>query len=136
MPGQSDGSSSFAAAQQALQAQQLPGLQAPAQAPAWGPEAAAAVPEQAHYQQQQQQPAVGMGASFAASAVRAAAPIAPQPAAAAASVVQPPRQQQAAQEGGEQHPMMLPVSAVAAGWAPDRAGKAPTGSGERVGWVA
>ena len=150
MPGQDVGSSSsssssntsFAAAQQQAQLQQQV-QQAAGQVPAWVPDAAAAVHQQQAWQQQHvQQAAAGAGASFAASAVQAAAaPTAAGPASAQAAAGQPPRQQQQgrqvqAQEGEQdQHPMMLPVSAVAAGWAPDRGGKAPTGSGERGGWA-
>jgi hypothetical protein len=38
-------------------------------------------------------------------------------------------QQQQDSEAQQQHPLTMPVSAVAAGWAPDRTGAAPTGSG-------
>lgn len=75
-------------------------------------------------QQQQATHAQRPAGSFAASAVQAA------PAAAA------PRRQQAAAAAaaatpGEQHPLTMPVSAVAAGWAPDRTGQAPSSSGQR-----
>ncbi len=138
VPGQdNEGSSSFAAQQQQQQMQQAGQAgQAAPQAPAWVPEPAAAV-QQPPFQQQQS--AAALGASFAASALQAsaAAPQVPGPGA-APTAAQPPRQQMQAQQGQElgeeQHPLMLPVSAVAAGWAPDRAGKAPTGSGERGGF--
>ncbi|PRW20348.1 sec-independent translocase -like [Chlorella sorokiniana] len=139
VPGQ-DGSSSSAsfpaAHQQQVQQQVSQAPQAAAPAPAWAPDAAAVQQQQLLQRPQQQQAAAGLGASFAASALQAAAA----PAAAAAgsasantAAAQPLLQQQQqrvqAQEGEQdQHPMMLPVSAVAAGWAPDRAGKAPSGS--------
>ncbi len=105
----------------------------------------------------QQQPAAPAASqadlgSFAASALLAAErqqhvqrpqqPGAAQGAAALGLPQQQGRAQQAQrQEQGQapeglpddvQHPLTVPVSAVAAGWAPDRSGRAPTGSGQCV----
>lgn len=86
--------------------------------------------QQQHAQQQGQQqyqaPAVlppppGMG-SFAASGVQAGQPH--------VAGRQPPA---VGAGDDERHPLTMAVSAVAAGWAPDRSGKAPTGSGECQG---
>ena len=122
MPGQDGGGSPFAA----LEPPQppLPQQQQAAAAAAWAPDPAAAMQQQ----QQQQAP------SFAASALQGAAATRPAPGQGAPEAPPPPRQAQAGEEG-EQHPMTIPVSAVAAGWAPDRAGKAPSGSGEAGGVV-
>ena len=100
LPGQ-------AQTQQSEQAQQVP--------------ASAAAAHQQQLQPSQQQQPAAMG-SWAASAVQQhAAPPAP-------GGIQ--QQQQQHDSEGQQHPLTMPVSAVAAGWAPDRSGAAPTGSGE------
>lgn len=89
----------------------------------------------------------GLEAQHAAPATLAAAPLPPQQAGptaasqavagsfAASALLRAERQQQvqgppSQGEGDEpQHPLTVTVSAVAAGWAPDRSGRAPTGSG-------
>ena len=68
--------------------------------------------------------------SFAVSALQPPAPAQQQ------QLVQRPRSQQQQADGEAPHPATMPVSAVAAGWAPDRAGQTPTGSGAALGWRA
>lgn len=112
---------------QQAQQQQFQTPQQQQQAPAWAAPVPSGQQQQPQHQQRRLQPAMG---SWAASALPAAV------AQAAGQRSQPPPQQQQqprVDEGaGEQqaHPLTVPVSAVAAGLAPDRSGTAPTGSGE------
>ncbi|EFN51635.1 hypothetical protein CHLNCDRAFT_55034 [Chlorella variabilis] len=110
---------------QQAQQQQFQTPQQQQQAPAWAAPVPSGQQQQPQHQQRRLQPAMG---SWAASALPAAV------AQAAGQRSQPPPQQQQqprVDEGaGEQqaHPLTVPVSAVAAGLAPDRSGTAPTGS--------
>ncbi|KAI3424299.1 hypothetical protein D9Q98_009854 [Chlorella vulgaris] len=99
MPDQAGGASSFQAGQPQQQQQPLSMPPRPPLASSWAASAVQMQTAEPATQQQQQQPQQ-----------------------------QPQRQHLDQGAEGQQHPLTLPVSAVAAGWAPNRAGTVPSGS--------